>query len=741
MKTHSQQKTIKYVDKAALGLIESLGDNCELGFYLRSKNQNTSSLLQWAVCTIESLINHIEKLESVCLFELDNLRPHSRGMVKDLGTGFCFYTAMRSTQTPDGLKFESDLSTRKELYWKEKGKHDHLFELFKLTLLDTENKLFVVKANTDISEDNITRLHSAIALRKKAENFVLLVVFGDKNHILTGPVKWINDTLCYGYISQFAPYNKVLKINLTGWDLIFREITKSKKVQRWLSEHRQETTEIFFHKFKNWDINASHDVKMEWIYDIRNNHSHTYLFLHALTFIQATDSNFAKSIGVDIFNAINNDLSDVTIERMDARYLKLIQIYANYDIESAINFHKRAENIYKNQAEADIRDARLTTSLENTKYLIKHFFNKGLVTLPIRPKFNDSFSKRSLSLAAFKSEAASLFSHKAELLDLQLAVTKERLFTRYSMKDDGNLAHKKWISAVTTAKINNVQFYNLPNAHICHEPTGVGFEEHGKKYYVHAMSDMYHYHRIAGVTAVSKNKNIIPQAYLLPRYGINNYYHSLVDRLPGLYGYKLLDLNCPIYTTYELSETEKYFANLIGINVDTICFDRNAEFQFRRAYLPNISGLRALFFDHIRSQISSNSPKNKKIYISRSNSTNRVLTNEEEIECTLKNMGFEIVNMERYSVKEQISIASTAHTIVAPHGAGLANMIFANSNSNIIELIPDRYMTPLFKQLSIDCGHRYSVVVGKVNIKEKTDQINMNWTVDKNRLVDVLRNE
>jgi len=344
-----------------------------------------------------------------------------------------------------------------------------------------------------------------------------------------------------------------------------------------------------------------------------------------------------------------------------------------------------------------------------------------------------------MSLSTFQNDATNISTETASLIDLKLPQIRKRDFTRYSFEDDTELAEDRWISGVRSDDISNIQFYALPKAHICHEPTGIGFEENKERYYVHAMSDMYHYHRVAGVTALTEEQQAIPRAYILPRYGINNYYHSLVDRLPGLYGYKLLGLNCPIFTTYELSDTEKHFARLIGVDPTRIIFDPKGEYTIDLAYLPNIGGLRALFFDFIRTQPLNTSPKGKKIYISRSKATNRVLLNEEDIESVLSNIGFDVVNMENHTLQEQMAIASNANTIVAPHGAGLANMLFASPNSNIIELIPDRYMTPLFKQLSIDCNHKYSVVIGQVNTDTKTNQNNMNWKTNTDRILDVLK--
>jgi len=225
---------------------------------------------------------------------------------------------------------------------------------------------------------------------------------------------------------------------------------------------------------------------------------------------------------------------------------------------------------------------------------------------------------------------------------------------------------------------------------------------------------------------------------VLPRYGINNYYHSLVDKLPGLYGYKLLNLDCPILSTYELDDSERHFAELLGINPDNIKVDTRGEISAQMGILPNIGGLRPLFFDFLSEIPKLPSPVGPNVYITRERSNDRIMENESNVHEIVEQHGFDIVAMEDFTLEDQMAIASSASTIMSPHGAGLANMVFAKKDTKIVELIPDRYMTPLFKQLSVDCGHRYSVVLGKVQQKGDKVETELRWDVDLDTLESVL---
>lgn len=79
----------------------------------------------------------------------------------------------------------------------------------------------------------------------------------------------------------------------------------------------------------------------------------------------------------------------------------------------------------------------------------------------------------------------------------------------------------------------------------------------------------------------------------------------------------------------------------------------------------------------------------RKIYISRTG-TRRVL-NEKNLVDTLFEFGFEIHNLENYSQFQQALIFSQASIIIAPHGAGLTNLIYCQSNTKVFEFFGSNY--------------------------------------------------
>ncbi|MBN4067481.1 glycosyltransferase family 61 protein [Simkania negevensis] len=78
----------------------------------------------------------------------------------------------------------------------------------------------------------------------------------------------------------------------------------------------------------------------------------------------------------------------------------------------------------------------------------------------------------------------------------------------------------------------------------------------------------------------------------------------------------------------------------------------------------------------------------KRIFISRAETVKRHILNEEQLFIFLQRQGFEKVFLEKMSVKEQAQLLHAAEVVIAPHGAGLTNLIFCQKGTRVIELDP-----------------------------------------------------
>lgn len=129
------------------------------------------------------------------------------------------------------------------------------------------------------------------------------------------------------------------------------------------------------------------------------------------------------------------------------------------------------------------------------------------------------------------------------------------------------------------------------------------------------------------------------------------------------------------------------------------------------------------------------------IYISRAKASGRRVINEDEVMEFLRPLGFVSYSLEGWSFAEQVRLFATAKNIIAPHGAGLTNMIFAPQNTTVIEFVTpwvsSGYFVPSqilgFQHGCLECHQPYSqklretrgdLMVDIANLKSLVEQFN-----------------
>lgn len=86
--------------------------------------------------------------------------------------------------------------------------------------------------------------------------------------------------------------------------------------------------------------------------------------------------------------------------------------------------------------------------------------------------------------------------------------------------------------------------------------------------------------------------------------------------------------------------------------------------------------------------INERRPSPKRLYISRRNATHRRVINEPEIITFLSRYGFQPIQAEELAFGDQMSLFRNAEIIIAPHGGGLANLVFCTPGTKVIEFFP-----------------------------------------------------
>lgn len=96
----------------------------------------------------------------------------------------------------------------------------------------------------------------------------------------------------------------------------------------------------------------------------------------------------------------------------------------------------------------------------------------------------------------------------------------------------------------------------------------------------------------------------------------------------------------------------------------------------------------------------------RKVFISRRAASRRRIVNEVEILPILQRFGFVDVCAEDFSLTEIAALMRNATHIVAPHGAGLANLIFAPNSAKVLEIY-GAHLSSEFWRICCERGLKY----------------------------------
>ncbi|SIT76260.1 glycosyltransferase family 61 protein [Pontibacter indicus] len=105
------------------------------------------------------------------------------------------------------------------------------------------------------------------------------------------------------------------------------------------------------------------------------------------------------------------------------------------------------------------------------------------------------------------------------------------------------------------------------------------------------------------------------------------------------------------------------------------------------------------------------SGRRRRIYISRAKAKTRRVLNEQELLPLLERYGFEMVRAEELTYQQQVQLFFEAELVIAPHGAGLTNLLFSEQ-CQVLEFHPANLIKTHYFLLCKALGFRYSALVG-----------------------------
>lgn len=115
--------------------------------------------------------------------------------------------------------------------------------------------------------------------------------------------------------------------------------------------------------------------------------------------------------------------------------------------------------------------------------------------------------------------------------------------------------------------------------------------------------------------------------------------------------------------------------------------------------------VRERILSNIDNYTNSNLILNPNIFISRKKAKARRIINEEEVINTLTRFDFSTYVLEDLDWQDQVKIFTQAKIIVAPHGAGLTNILFA-TNATVIEIFGEK-VSHFFYTIAQGLGFNY----------------------------------
>ncbi|WP_088834738.1 glycosyltransferase family 61 protein [Paenibacillus tyrfis] len=200
----------------------------------------------------------------------------------------------------------------------------------------------------------------------------------------------------------------------------------------------------------------------------------------------------------------------------------------------------------------------------------------------------------------------------------------------------------------------------------------------------------------------------------------DNYYHWMFDVLPRIHLLRLSGIRIDKYVLnrQEIFPFQEETLAILGIPNKKI-IDSPIDLQARKLVVPSSITRYTLnphtnvrpdvipkwACDFLRKEFllpqdNDRSENNEYIYISRENAKYRKVINEEEIINHLNGFGFKKVTLESMKVTQQVQLFSCAKLIIAPHGAGLTNLVFCKPGTKVIELFNPYYMPSYYWMIS-----------------------------------------
>jgi hypothetical protein len=229
-----------------------------------------------------------------------------------------------------------------------------------------------------------------------------------------------------------------------------------------------------------------------------------------------------------------------------------------------------------------------------------------------------------------------------------------------------------------------------------------------------------------------KNFKSFSNIYILGSNSFDNYYSNIVNFLPRIFFIKEKKIKLAIHrnSSIKFRNFIKFLCDKMNIDLQFVFLD-DGFYKFTNSLIPQ-------FINKIDSIKILNSLKGgkflekKNIYIMRRNENFRNIVNETDIISKLKKLNFKIVDLNQLEIVDQIKIFSNAKCIISATGSGLANIVFCNPGTRIIEISPkykyeyEDHLKKRYSNIASNLSLNYTSIQAESVEVQKIDNITLN---------------
>ncbi len=206
----------------------------------------------------------------------------------------------------------------------------------------------------------------------------------------------------------------------------------------------------------------------------------------------------------------------------------------------------------------------------------------------------------------------------------------------------------------------------------------------------------------------------------------NNPWHWVVDCLPKLISLERALAGRPLTLLMPegLSEFQRESMQaLLPANFSVAFLPPETWIESETFFWPSLASGRCNawlppgYFDEMRARVFAHhhlpaaAQPHRRLYITRRNAKHRRVENEAEVAAILQEFGFEIIELERLSFRDQLDLFQQAAVVAGPHGAGLVATVFSGPLTLLVFYATQRPPN-YFHTQALALGQRHLYLLG-----------------------------